>query len=89
MTQSIEIACVAEGVGSVVLEVEYNRLPEVIGAQSDWDSRNHIEIVNSSVFQDGVQLDVDIDPKQLYSIVSARLREVEVEIVFDEEEGGF
>lgn len=89
MTQSIEIATFVEGIGSVVLEVEYNNLPKVIGANSDWDSRNHIEIVKAELFKDGEQVDVDIDLNQVYPVVSARLREVEVELAFEDEEGGF
>jgi hypothetical protein len=89
MTQSIEIATVVEGIGSAVLDVEYINLPAVIGANSDWDSRNHIEIISADLYQDGTKLDVDIDLDQVYSVVSSRLREVEVELVLDDEQGGF
>ncbi|URC22850.1 hypothetical protein KASHIRA_02760 [Serratia phage vB_SmaM-Kashira] len=89
MTQSIEIATFVDGIGAAVLDVQYNYLPAVIGANSDWDSRNHIEIVEASLWQKGEKLDVDIDLNQVYPVVSARLQEVEMEQAFEEEEGGF
>lgn len=75
----------------VIVEVEAMLYRSVPNADSDWDSQDFIDIIETTVYAEGGKevLSVDIPVKVIYSEISAQIRSAEMTRAFEEEEGGF
>lgn len=77
---------VVTGSGDGVLEVTLARLE---GDKDSDNIRDHIRILSVKLFVAGMEIDLDIDVDQVYSVVSAAIRNAGLSAMFNEEDGGF
>lgn len=73
----------------VIVEVEFILYKGTPNAESDWDAQDYLEITYTGVYHEGDELSIDIPKKVIYSEISARIREAEIDAAFKEEIGGF
>lgn len=81
----IEVAVDSNEGGEGVLEITMALLSKL---DSD-NIRDNIRIIKVDLWSDGVKQNVDVDLNQVYSVISAAIREAGLNAMFNEEEGGF
>lgn len=81
----IEVAVDSNEGGEGVLEITMALLSKL---DSD-NIRDNIRIIKADLWSDGVKQNVDVDLNQVYSVISAAIREAGLNAMFNEEEGGF
>lgn len=73
----------------VVVEVEALLTKGVNNDVSDWDFRDHLEIVEVCPYFLGELLSIDIPEDVIYSEISSQIRDADITCAFNEECGGF
>jgi len=73
----------------VVVEAEAMLYKAVPNPTSDWDAKDHLEVVSTEVYHKGDVVDIDIPLQVIYSEILAKIRDAEMVIAFSEEDGGF
>ncbi|QYC52579.1 hypothetical protein [Salmonella phage SSBI34] len=73
----------------VIVEVEFMLHKGIKNPQSDWDSRDYLDIVSVEVFDEGDKILIDIPEQVIYSEISAQIRDAQINRAFNEETGGF
>lgn len=64
---------------NLTLEVDFYIQSSNPYADSDWDSRNHLEIYEYRVYSMGSEIELDLDDKYLYDLLRGELRKRELE----------
>lgn len=55
-------------------ELDFYIAPAVKGAESDWDSRDHLELYEYRVYSKGCEIELEIDEGYLYDELRKELR---------------
>lgn len=77
MIFSIDLDLCSEN--DLVAEVEILYYPADIGSDvSDWDGKDHWEIIKCSIYSNGKEIDLELSEEFLYSKVKQKLREIEL-----------
>lgn len=73
----------------LVVEVEFILAKAVADPDSDWDAKDHLEIISQVVSHRGDVLDIDIPSCVIYSEVNSMIRNAFIQRALAEEDGGF
>lgn len=84
----IEVEVVQQNGKLGVLEITIAQLASEDQYASE-DIQDCIRVIDAKLFVDGVETELDIDVHQVYSVVSAAIREAGLNAMFNEEDGGF
>lgn len=60
-------------------ELDFYIQPATPGAESDWDSRDHLELYEYRVYSNGCEIELEIDEGYLYDELRKELRKRELD----------